>query len=294
MIFLVLSIVCSTAIVLIFRQFPHYRVNAFPAITFNYLVCALCAWAVLGRFPITADSPEQLWFPYAIALGFVLIIGFNLIAATVRTFNVTVGAVMQKMSLVLTVLYTILFYDEEVNSWKILGILSALAAIILINWPQNRAQEQRVPRLWYLYLIPFLAWILSAAMEILLFRVERLTGQNADLGFLAFLFSTAFVLGSIRLLISWLPFGKKPAEEISWRDFGAGIVLGVVNFGSIYFLLKIIGIGWEGSVVFPINNVSIIALAALAAYLFFKEKLGKINILGLALALAAITLIALS
>ena len=294
MVFLILSILCSTAIVLIFRQFPHYRVNAFPAITANYLVCALCAWAVLGRFPITADSPQQLWFPYAIALGFVLIIGFNLIAATVRTFNVTVGAVMQKMSLVLTVIYTILFYNERVNSWKVFGILAALAAIILINWPKTSEQQQRAPRVWYLYLIPFLAWIMSAAMEILLFRVERLTGQNADLGFLAFLFGTAFLLGSIRLLLSRLPFGKKQTEAISWRDGGAGIILGVVNFGSIYFLLRTIGIGWEGSVVFPVNNVSIIALAALAAYLFFNEKLGKINIIGLAMAMAAIILIALS
>jgi len=295
MVFLILSILCSTAIVLIFRLFSRYGINSLPAITVNYLICVLCAWGALGRFPITADSPQQVWFPYAITLGFVLIIGFNLIAATVRTFNVTVGAVMQKMSLVLTVLYTILFYDERVNAWKILGILSALAAIILINWPRaSKAEQQQTPRLWYLYLIPLLAWIMSAAMEILLFRVERLTGQNADLSFLAFLFGTAFLLGTSRLLFAGLPFGKKQYSPFTGRDLIGGVILGVVNFGSIYFLLRTIGIGWEGSVVFPINNVSIITLAALTAYLVFNEKLGKINIFGLALALAAITLIALS
>jgi multidrug transporter EmrE-like cation transporter len=59
-------------------------------------------------------------------------------------------------------------------------------------------------------------------------------------------------------------------------------------------LLKVIGVGWEGSVVFPINNVSIIVLSTLIAILFFKEKLQKINSLGLAFALVAIALIALS
>lgn len=290
MLFLLLSILCSTAIVLLFRQFAFFRINAFSAITVNYGICVFCAWAVQGRLPLQAGAPDQIWFPYAIALGFVLISGFNLIAATVRTFSVTVGAVMQKMSLVLTVLYTILFYDERVNTLKIIGILAALGAIVLINWPQEVRRESSAARSWYLYLIPFLAWIMSAAMEILLFRVERLTGQNANLDFLAFLFGTAFVLGILRLLVAAL----RQKIRFRKRDLFAGLLLGMINFGSIYFLLRTLGMGWEGSVVFPVNNVSIMALSALLAYWLFREKLGKINILGLALALSAIVLIAMA
>ena len=64
------------------------------------------------------------------------------------------------------------------------------------------------------------------------------------------------------------------------------------NFGSIYFLLAMLGVGWERSVVFPINNVAVILFSVFVALLFFKEKLSKLNWFGIILAIAAIVLIA--
>jgi len=302
MIYLILSILCSTAIVLIFRLFGRYNINNLPAITTNYVVCVLCAWATLGSFPFNTDSIYEVWFPYALVLGGVLIAGFTLIAATVRIFSVTVGAVMQKMSLVITVVYTILAYGESVSALKVTGILAACGAIVLINSP-SKMEGSDVPSIdkpWYLFLIPIGAWVLNAVLEILLFRVERLTGENADLGFLATFFLTAGVLGTL-LMVFYAIFnrsGYSPAlrqkTTIRGRDLLAGIILGVVNFGSLYFLLRVIGLGWEGSVVFPVNNVAIIALSAAFAVWFFRERLNPANWWGLALAVAAIGLIALT
>jgi len=302
MVYLILSILCSTAIVLIFRMFSRYDINNLPAITANYLVCVLCAWATLGSFPFRPDSVHEVWFPYALVLGGVLIGGFTLIAATVRTFSVTVGAVMQKMSLVITVVYTILAYGESVSALKVTGILAACGAIVLINIPTTNAStgESKRRKQWYLFLLPIGAWILNAVLEILLFRVERLTGENADLGFLGTFFLTAGVLGSILMVLfaiwnrsdAFVAFRQK--TTVRGRDLLAGAILGVVNFGSLYFLLKVIGLGWEGSVVFPVNNVAIIALSAAFAVWFFRERLNRANWWGLALAVAAIGLIALT
>ena len=69
--------------------------------------------------------------------------------------------------------------------------------------------------------------------------------------------------------------------------------MGVPNFFSIYYILKAISEGWEGSEFFPYNNISIIALSAVIAYLFFKEKLSVANIVGVLLAIVAIGLIAM-
>jgi len=302
MIYLILSILCSTAIVLIFRLFSQYDINNLPAITANYLVCVLCAWATLGAFPFSLESIDAVWFPYALVLGGVLIGGFTLIAATVRTFSVTVGAVMQKMSLVITVVYTILAYGESVSALKVTGIVAACGAIVLINIPtkEERPQAPGDKKHWYLFLIPIGAWVLNAVLEILLFRVERLTGENADLGFLATFFLTAGVLGTL-LLIFYAIFNRsgyfsafRQNTTIRGRDLLAGTILGVVNFGSLYFLLRVIGLGWEGSVVFPLNNVAIIALSAAFAVWFFRERLNRANWWGLALAVTAIGLIALT
>ncbi len=73
-----------------------------------------------------------------------------------------------------------------------------------------------------------------------------------------------------------------------------GILLGVPNFMSIHYLMKAIGQGWDASLMFPINNVGIIAISMLGALFIFKEKANKYKLMGVALAISAVLLIALS
>lgn len=288
--FLFLSIFCSTAIVLLFKSLGVWQIKVFPTICLNYLVCVGCAWAVEGAFPLQAADINEPWFPYALFLGVIFITGFNITAMTVQFFSVTVAAVMQKMSLVLTVIYTIAFFNESANVIKILGIALALMAILFINFPNRKKDDLQRRRRWYYYLFPAYTMLSSALIEIIFFRIEKSTGNGADLGFIALIFGIAGLLGNITLIIGLISrkiiFGKK--------EIMAGTILGVINFGSIYFLLKVLGIGWEGSVVFPVNNVSIISLSTIIAIFAFREKLRPINTIGLMAALVSIVLIALS
>lgn len=288
--FLLLSILCSTAIVLLFKSLGIWQIKVFPTICLNYLVCVLCAWALEGSFPLQVNDVDQPWFPYALFLGVVFITGFNITAMTVQVFSVTVAAVMQKMSLVLTVIYTILYFDERVNSLKVFGIALATLAILFINFPNRKKDGLLRPRRWYYYLFPAYTLFSSALIEIIFFKIEKMTRNGADLGFIALIFGIAGLTGNIILITGLISrkitFGKK--------EILAGTLLGIVNFGSIYFLLKTISIGWEGSVIFPVNNVSIISLSTIIAIFVFREKLRKINVVGLFAAILSIVLIALS
>ncbi|MDX1666116.1 MAG: EamA family transporter [Saprospiraceae bacterium] len=289
--YLLLSVLSSTLVVLIFKGFSIFRIDAFQAIVYNYFVCVLCAWATLGRFPVHPGTVQEPWFPLALLLGFIFIVGFNIIAATVHHFNVTIAAVMQKMSLVLTVIYTIILYNESTGLYKILGILMAIGAIAMTNYREKAVEDAtHSSRSWIVLALPFLTLFLSALIEIILFEVEQMNEVNADLGFIALLFGTAGLLGSIRLIFLLV----RRHTTFRWKDLGAGMLLGVPNFFSIYFLLRVIGVGWEGSIVFPINNVGIIALSAILAWIIFREKLNRVNILGVICAIIAIVLIAIS
>jgi hypothetical protein len=79
----------------------------------------------------------------------------------------------------------------------------------------------------------------------------------------------------------------------SYKNIVAGIVLGVPNFFAIYLIIVAISEGWEGSKFFPYNNISIIALSAMIAYFLFQEKLSKVNMAGVALAISAIWMISM-
>ena len=61
-----------------------------------------------------------------------------------------------------------------------------------------------------------------------------------------------------------------------------------------YLLLLALQQGWEGSVVFPVNNVGVLVLAAFFGIVLFSEKLNRIKLAGFVLSLLAIFFITYS
>lgn len=283
-------IVINILLLVIFRLYKNYNVDTFQAIVFNYLTCVTVGSFVLGRFPITIESVDKPWFPYSMLLGLLFIIGFNLLGITVKVFGVTITSIAQKMALIMSVTFTILFFNEEFNLLKGLGILSAIASIILINIPRKGVdiESKRANSLWYLI---FLTFFISGLIEILLFYVEaKDISSNADIGFVVGLFGMAGILGGIFMIIGLIT--KK--LKFSWKNVIGGIALGVPNFFTIYLLLKLINTGLDGSIIFPILNVSIILGSAILGLTLFKEKLSKLQWIGFLLGVICITLISLS
>ncbi len=289
---LILSILCSTVIVLIFRAFGRYQIQTLQAIVVNYLVCVAVGSLALGYFPMNAGTIQQSWFPMAIVLGCLFISGFYLVALTVKYYGVGLTSVLQKMSLLLSVPFAIWFYSEPLNVYKVLGVVLALAAVVLVNLQSADEKALRQSHPAWTYILPIQAFVIGGIIECGLQYVEKSLlapeGKSADMSFLVSLFGTAGVIGICILLVQFATGKAKP----QLKSLLAGVVLGVPNFGSIYFLLLAIGT-WGGSVVLPVNNVAIILLSALIAWFVLHEKMSKTNLLGMLLAAISIVVVAL-
>jgi drug/metabolite transporter (DMT)-like permease len=291
MLYLILTVACSVLLGFVFKLFARYQVDGFQAIVFNYLTCFICGWLHLGSFPVKTENFGSPWMPYALVLGLIFISGFNMAALTVRHFGVTVGQVMQKMSILLTVPFAILVYHESAGWLKLLGFLFALASIVLVNWPSKLpgTETKAIPgqnqppksMLW----IPIATWVMAGLLEVLLVRVqnEGLTDMN-DPTFIITIFGTAGILGLLVATIGW----GTGRFQFSWRNLVAGIVLGIPNYGSMLFMLWALNSGLEGSFVFPVANVGIIVATTIGAVTLFREKLSPVNWLGIVLAVTAI------
>ena len=98
--------------------------------------------------------------------------------------------------------------------------------------------------------------------------------------------SVPFTLGGVvGLLDQWRSSASRPQG----KDILAGTVLGVVNFGSLFFLLRVFdGDLIQRSMVVPTLNLSVIVLATLVGVLAFKDIPGKKARWGVALAALAI------
>jgi len=293
MIYLILSILCSTIIGITFKKFPDFKIDNFQAIIYNYIVCTIVGTLVIGDFPFKAGFWKVDWFPFAFILGCIFIGTFILIAKTNQIFGISITSVVQRMSLLISVSFAIIYFNESSSITKIVGIVLALAAVILasIKKEESNNSTKKSFNRRLLYLLPVFVFLLSGLIEIVLqyVQVVHLSKGTGQLQFTTFLFGTAAFIG-LFILIFNLVIGKM---KFHIRHFVAGIILGVPNFGSIYFLLKMLEQGWEGSVLFPINNVGIILLSTAIALIVFNERLSRINIIGVGFAILGIILISI-
>jgi drug/metabolite transporter (DMT)-like permease len=80
--------------------------------------------------------------------------------------------------------------------------------------------------------------------------------------------------------------------EVRAADLIAGGLLGILNYGAIYCLVKVLSLeGWQSSQLFPIYSVGVVSVSSLLAIILFNERLSKIRQLGLVVGLLAVALL---
>src|SRR5690348_1904826 len=126
------------------------------------------------------------------------------------------------------------------------------------------------------------------AIDILFKLVAQLTGVPfADV--LLATFALAFVLAV--LAMAWLLASGR--AHWRWRNVGGAVLLGVFNFGNILFYVQAHRhLAHDPALVFSAMNIGVIVLATLVGVWWFRERPGKFNRAGLALAVVAVLVLA--
>ncbi len=286
MIYILLSILTSSSIMIIFKMFDRFKVNTLNAIVVNYWVAATLSIVLDSSGISLGKAPIEPWFYQAIMMGFLFITLFNIIAKSTQNIGVSVTTVANKMSLIMPVMFSIIVLHDAVNVVKVIGIVLALLAVYLTTKSDNRSA---VDKRFIVY--PFIVFIGSGIIDTLFkYNDEFTLGENGLEPFVSWIFITSSFLGLIVLIFKYVREKSLPDRN----SIVAGFILGFPNYFSIYFLLKSLNIGMEGSVVIPLNNISIVAVSALSGIFIFREKGTKSNIIGLLMAIIAIGLLAFS
>lgn len=288
MIYLLLSILCSTYIVIVFKLFDKYKVDTFQAIVINYFIAGSMGFLLNEAVIPIHEIPQQDWFPKCIVIGCCFISLFNLIATAVQKVGISITAIASKMSVCIPVIFAFFIYDDKISITKIAGIIIALLAVYLSTPTSKKVDQQKIS-----LLLPFVIFIGSGLLDTFLNYstiTHELDRYKLTPYFAASSFSIAAIIGFFILIYRFFAFQRK----LKYKNIIAGIALGVPNYGSIYFLLKSLHEIKESSYVFPINNMGIVALTSILALLIFKEKLSSVNWLGVFLALISISFIAFS
>lgn len=287
MIYLLLSILSSTSLFVIFKVAKKYGIKNFDIIIINYIVASVLGFSISNYsneiFPLYANP----WFPYAVIIGILYVIGFVLIGLSSQKAGIAITTVASKMSVVIPITFS-LVYDpyDQISLLKITGILLALLAVFLSVYRKKNIDVN--PEYLYLPLILFMGMgIIDSIIKLAQFKH---IDNGVSTLFSAVLFTIAAITGIITNIIRRSPFRRLlRSGTLLW-----GTLLGLGNYGSIWFLILALNskteenLPLDGSAVFGINNIGIVGLSVMLGLVVFREKLTWINWMGVIFSFIAI------
>ena len=281
MLFLILSIICSVTVGVIFKITRNYKCNPVQIITFNYVFAILfCYFAFSPNLDeVTVNAPWNIY----LSIGILLPVVFLFLAASIKHMGIVKTDAAQRLSLFIPILAAWFIFKEEFNSYKVIGlVIGFLALLFILRKPAENEQNK---------------WFYPAIVLLGFGVIDILFKQIALYSTLPYT-TSLFVVFDIALAVSLLiviydTVMKKVKLEIKNILFGG--LVGLFNFGNILFYLKAHQAFSENpSTVFAGMNMGVIVVGSLVGVLFFKEKLSKMNFLGVVLALIAIVFIVFS
>ncbi len=288
MLYLLFSIVCSTLIFILFKTFKRFEVNNTYAIVCNYIVASALSFFVAESSSSLQTILLKEWFFKAFFIGFLFVAIFKLMAITAQKLGVAKVSIAVKMSVVLPVIAGVFIYNENLAWYKVIAILLALSSVFMATYKREEPNKKALSK--KLLLLPILLFFGSGFIDVFMKQAQYVWVKNDELAlFSSVLFGTAFFWGILFGTREWFVTKIKPTtKDVFW-----GFLLGIPNFGSIYFLLQALDEStYPSAVLFPINNVSIVAFSALAGYFVFKESLSRLNIIGIFSGIISIVLFA--
>ncbi len=291
--FLILCILSSTGVFVVFKFLDKKNILPYPVILINYLVATILGF-LLNSTELSLKSIISMpWLPISFLIGLLFIMLFFVIARSTKIVGISITTVASKMSVVFPIIFSMLIDKSDIlTTIKLFAIIVALMGVMLtIYTPDSNAGLLKKITL------PLILFIgLGLVDSLVKFSQHKYVDNQDSALFSAILFFIAFLSGIILLPFrrDAIPHFKKSTTWI-W-----GLVLGIVNFGSIYLMIYALnyvgsdGTGSDSSVIFGLNNIGIVTLSVMAGILIFSEKLRAINWIGIALSLVAIVLFSIS
>ena len=284
-----LTIVTFSLMLIIFKYFEIFKVNNLQAIIVNYITAGALALVADGSVLTNNFSITNLFQPtfiyYALIIGVLFIITFNLIAFGTQKIGIAITTVSNKMSMIIPVLIGLFVFKEDKNFLKLIGIVLAILAIFFSCSKNGKLSFDKK----YLPVIILVFIGQGIADSTLKWAQEFAINASNNNVFFATTFFTAAFSGTLFMMIQLRKI------TVTLRSLLWGVILGIPNYFTLYFFVEALSARvFESSQVFPIVNMGVIVLTAVMGIILFREHLSKSNWMGILLALIAISLITFS
>ena len=269
--------ILSSSLVSVIMRFSGSRIqNNLGMLTMNYIVCTVLS-ALFCDAGLTFAVNSNL--TTAINLGgfngVMYLAGFILMQINIQRNGVVLSSIFQKLGLLVTLVISVVFYRELPDLLQGAGFCMAIVAIVLMNYRKGgeRAGSRGL----------LIAMLFSCGMADAMSKVFTEAGMPAMEGqFLFYTFAVAMGLCFIAMVIN--------GQKIGGAEALFGILIAVPNFFASMFLLGALE-ALSAVIVYPVFSVGTILVVTLTGVLAFRERLTKLQWIGIGTILVALVLL---
>ncbi|MBN6710260.1 DMT family transporter [Haemophilus haemoglobinophilus] len=279
MLYLIIAIFCSVSVSVLLKVARKNNIAIDQAIAFNYITAiSLCYFLLkpdfqgLGFTEFFQQSEHQSIF---LSLGILLPTVFIFMSKAVEYAGIVRADAAQRLALFLQVLAAVVIFNESISNMKIAGVFIAFLALFCLLSKPTQVIENAGKSIVFLLLV----WLGYGIIGVLFKKTALMGGKFPTTLFISF------------VLAGTLMFLYLLAKKTRWTmpSLIGGIVLGILNFFNILFYIKAHqSLSSSPTIVFAGMDLGVICLGTITGALFFKEKISKINGVGILFGISAI------
>lgn len=274
---LLLATLFSSAFGLVLRDALGRRCNPWLVGLVNYITATAIQ---VGRYALSpAPAP---WQARSVALGAATgvfyALNFLLFIPLLERKGVSITSAMLRLAVIFPILASLWLWGERLNLYQGLGLALSLIALPLLTVNPSEGWQGLDRRATGLLLLLLLG---NGASMVLTKGYQMGATPDQDAPYLASLFGAAMLISGA----AWM--GKRHGS--SPRDLLPGVGLGLTNALANWGLVSALGV-LPGVLVFPVYSAVGLVFTALLARWLFSERVTRLELSGMAVAVIAVAL----
>lgn len=293
--YLILTILSMSAFMLGLKLLNVKNIPVPQAIMVNYAL-ALAIAVVSGGGSLSAESSGGIfthsWWYMGVMAGILYFASMDMMAASTRRAGVSVTTIAARCSMILPILWSFAFFGENITGWQWVGIVSVMAAFVLIfyNKREPGARKTDMAAILMPLAVFVIMGIIAVNMKSAQHAIRQTGNYTTDYPIFEILIFTSALAGSV---IYYAASAGRKAFRFNWKSVLGGLCLGTFNYLitiGIMHGLRFVSTG----TFYTLYNICVVVITTLVGVIAFREKLSPAKIAGICLAVGAIAILSLT
>lgn len=274
---LIVSVVIGLSLQQITKKSFNKKADGRGVISFSAFTSLFAAlfFVFQLKFPLQFDTAI---IPYALLFG--LGYGSCTVCSVLAIFNgsLSLTSLITSYSLIIPTLYGMLFLNEKISTFLIVGLILLLISLFLINFVKG---DGKISLKWLIYVT--VAFIGNGMCS----TVQKVQQLDFDGKYKAeFMVLSLFIIVAVLLIFAFFTEKKDIVTSVKkgiLPIFLCGIANGIVNL-----FVMLLSTRMSASVMFPLVSAGSIILTYFISRIWYKEKLNLMQNIGFILGVASV------